>query len=919
MNRYTEDWSVDDEDNEGEDHEVVEVLTDSETEPDLLDDDIEISVDESEYIDECPVNITHFDIKKILGSGAYGRVFLVKKNRGIDANGVYALKVINKEEIVKTKKTITHMKAERKVLELLRDCPYISKLYYAFQTDEKLFLVMEYLHGGELFTAVQKGPMDEELVRFYVAEVVVALEYIHKHNIVYRDIKLENLMIDKEGHINLVDFGLCKKLSPKGRTKSFCGTAEYMAPEIVLHLRYNTAVDWWSLGVLTVELLTTSSPFGANDSSENSDLIIRERIKNDSPNIPLDISPEMEDFILKLLTKDPAQRLGGGSIDSVQDVKNHPLFVGIDWKKVERKELKPPNNPPLIKNPFDTQNFSEDFTSLDPVYEPSSVPPNSFLTFKGLFIDNNYLNYLLQSKRSGYSYVAPELMENNCRLIDTKLDDPALLTFSNSGSESEVELKCDADAPFEAKYRLASDTPIGTGETSVCMQCFRLSDNASYAVKLYNKDKNCDDELNFLRKAALQKTSHIVRLIEVIRDSKYTYLIMELLDGIDILQYFSENSFQPEYVYNAFNALKKSVKSVHALGYTHGRICFQNFYFDRNSLDFRLIGLNNVKPVSNEQDKLIDFWSFGVCVYTVMCGHSPFDLLDNDLSQKIRENDFDTSSKQWCSLDKKLKSFIDQLICISKPTCTATGLKTVTRTKIEAITYSKKLVTQNEEIIALGVAVKLLHVKNDKKDDMNGMANGYHLVRSFKQEKIEPMNQIVDNIETQKLPNRRARANIVEWNGPNKSWKRRLEVENVPNNNNKRPKTKAVEPSAEQDSTGGGLRKKEQCNDTEAPTKIEEMVEGNAELPARKRRIKQPKNETIEPVRRGRPRKDARNAEATKKVPKKAGKVSQTEPSNSSKSTRDKQSVDYPRFLFEWQKKETKEPYYCFIRYDYKK
>lgn len=157
-----------------------------------------------------------------------------------------------------------------------------------------------------MFTVLQRGALPEHQVRFYMAEMIVALEHIHLHGIVYRDIKLENVMLDADGHIKLVDFGLCKKLGARGRSKSFCGTEEYMAPEIIACTGHNTAADWWALGVLAIELLTTVTPFGTNDVPN----AIMNRITNESPIMPQDISEAMEDFLLKILIKDPVERLG---------------------------------------------------------------------------------------------------------------------------------------------------------------------------------------------------------------------------------------------------------------------------------------------------------------------------------------------------------------------------------------------------------------------------------------------------------------------------------------------------------------------------------------------------------------------------------------------------------------------------------
>lgn len=159
-----------------------------------------------------------------------------------------------------------------------------------------------------MFGCVQKGEIPEERVIFYIAELIVALEHIHKHGIAYRDIKLENILIDADGHIKLVDFGLCKKLGTRGRSKSFCGTEEYMAPEIIACTGHNTAADWWAIGVLAIELLTTVTPFGTNtDEDKNA---IMNRITNEDPIMPPNASPEMLDFISKMLIKNPLERLG---------------------------------------------------------------------------------------------------------------------------------------------------------------------------------------------------------------------------------------------------------------------------------------------------------------------------------------------------------------------------------------------------------------------------------------------------------------------------------------------------------------------------------------------------------------------------------------------------------------------------------
>lgn len=250
-----------------------------------------------------------------------------------------------------------------------------------------------------MFTLLQKGALPEDHVRFYIAELIVALEHIHKQDIVYRDIKLENVLIDADGHIKLVDFGLCKKLGPRGRSKSFCGTVEYMAPEVIAGTGHNTAADWWALGVIAIELLTTVTPFGVNETPDGNEIM--NRITDEPPIMPQSISADMEDFILKILTKDATERLGtwlgvvgwinikfthlfvGGSERSAEEIKRHSLFNGIDWEQLENKQLPAPAIP-TITHRYDVQNFSEEFTQQPARCELSVIPPNTFLTFKGL-------------------------------------------------------------------------------------------------------------------------------------------------------------------------------------------------------------------------------------------------------------------------------------------------------------------------------------------------------------------------------------------------------------------------------------------------------------------------------------------------------------------------------------------------------
>ncbi|XP_078394337.1 ribosomal protein S6 kinase alpha-5-like, partial [Cetorhinus maximus] len=182
------------------------------------------------------VGIGNFELLKVLGTGAYGKVFLVRKVSGHDVGKLFAMKVLKKASIIQKAKTMEHTKTERQVLEQIRQSPFLVTLHYAFQTDTKLHLILDYVSGGELFTHLyQRDHFSEGEVRTYIAEIVLALEHLHKLGIVYRDVKLENILLDSEGHVVLTDFGLSKEFitDEKERTYSFCGTIEYMAPEII--------------------------------------------------------------------------------------------------------------------------------------------------------------------------------------------------------------------------------------------------------------------------------------------------------------------------------------------------------------------------------------------------------------------------------------------------------------------------------------------------------------------------------------------------------------------------------------------------------------------------------------------------------------------------------------------------------------
>ena len=262
-----------------------------------------------------------------------------------------------------------HTKTERNVLGYVNH-PFIVGLKMAFQSRDKLYFVLDYCAGGELFFHLSKvGKFSESRAAFYAAEIVLALEYIHQLDIVYRDLKPENVLLDARGHVRLTDFGLSKEgisCSSSG-ANSFCGTPEYLAPEILNRQGHGNAVDWWSLGALLFEMLTGLPPFYCRDRER-----LFQKIRQGHLEYPKSLSHRATDLLKGLLTKDPTKRLGSGEKDA-KPIKNHVFFSGIGWQKLASGETPPPWDP-KINNSLDTSQFDEEFTNM-PIFSPSSYQP----------------------------------------------------------------------------------------------------------------------------------------------------------------------------------------------------------------------------------------------------------------------------------------------------------------------------------------------------------------------------------------------------------------------------------------------------------------------------------------------------------------------------------------------------------------
>jgi serum/glucocorticoid-regulated kinase 2 len=283
------------------------------------------------------LKIEDFELLKVVGKGSFGKVMQVRKK---DTNRIYALKTIRKAHII-SRSEVAHTLAERSVLAQINN-PFIVPLKFSFQSPEKLYFVLAFVNGGELFHHLQKEHrFDVNRSRFYTAELLCALECLHGFSVIYRDLKPENILLDYQGHIALCDFGLCKlDMKDEDRTNTFCGTPEYLAPELLLGQGYNKTVDWWTLGVLLYEMLTGLPPFYDENTNEMYRKILSEPL-HFSDVVP----PAAKDLLTKLLNRDPKKRLGA---NGSAEIKAHPFFHDIDWRKLLQRKYEPTFKPSVV-------------------------------------------------------------------------------------------------------------------------------------------------------------------------------------------------------------------------------------------------------------------------------------------------------------------------------------------------------------------------------------------------------------------------------------------------------------------------------------------------------------------------------------------------------------------------------------------
>lgn len=311
-------------------------------------------------------SLNDFHIMRTLGTGSFGRVHLV---RSVHNNRYYAIKVLKKAQVVRMKQ-VEHTNDERRMLKLVEH-PFLIRMWGTFQDSKNLFMVMDYIEGGELFSLLRKSQrFPNPVAKFYAAEVTLALEYLHSHNIIYRDLKPENILLDRNGHIKLTDFGFAKEVQTV--TWTLCGTPDYIAPEVITTKPYNKSVDWWSLGILIFEMLAGYTPF-----YDQTPMKTYEKILAGKVHYPSHMHPDAVDLLSKLITSDLSRRLGNLH-NGPADIRNHAWFSEVVWEKLLMKDIETPYEPPITAGVGDSSLFDH--------------YPEERLDY-GIVCEDPYLNY----------------------------------------------------------------------------------------------------------------------------------------------------------------------------------------------------------------------------------------------------------------------------------------------------------------------------------------------------------------------------------------------------------------------------------------------------------------------------------------------------------------------------------------------
>ncbi|XP_055980095.1 ribosomal protein S6 kinase alpha-6 isoform X2 [Sorex fumeus] len=562
-----------------------------------------------------------FELLKVLGQGSFGKVFLVRKKTGPDAGQLYAMKVLKKASLKVRDRVRTKM--ERDILVEVNH-PFIVKLHYAFQTEGKLYLILDFLRGGDVFTRLSKEVLfTEEDVKFYLAELALALDHLHQLGIVYRDLKPENILLDEIGHIKLTDFGLSKEsVDQEKKAYSFCGTVEYMAPEVVNRRGHSQSADWWSYGVLMFEMLTGTLPFQGKDRNETMNMILKAKL-----GMPQFLSAEAQSLLRMLFKRNPENRLGS---EGVEEIKKHLFFANIDWNKLYKREVQPPFKPASGK-PDDTFCFDPEFTAKTPKDSPGlPASANAHQLFKG------------------FSFVATSIAEENKITAMTSAN--VLPFFQINGNA----------AKFGDVYELKED--IGVGSYSVCKRCIHTATNMEFAVKVYD-----DGRYVFLVTDLMKGGELLDRILKqkCFSEQEAGHVLFVITKTVDYLhcQGVVHRDLKPSNIlYMDESANADSIK-----------ICDFGFAKQLRGENGLLLTpcytANFVAPeVLTQQgyDAACDIWSLGVLFYTMLAGYTPFANGPNDTPEeillRIGNGKFSLSGGNWDNISDGAKDLLSHML-----------------------------------------------------------------------------------------------------------------------------------------------------------------------------------------------------------------------------------------------------------------
>nr|XP_029732252.1 ribosomal protein S6 kinase 2 beta isoform X3 [Aedes albopictus] len=610
---------------------------------------------------------SQFELLKVLGEGSFGKVFLVRKIVGKDAGTLYAMKVLKKATLkVKDRVRSTN---ERNILADVGHA-FIVKLHYAFQTPGKLYLILDFLRGGDLFTRLSKEVMfTEEDVKFYLAELALALNHLHSLGIIYRDLKPENILLDQDGHIALTDFGLSKQPLDGSKTYSFCGTVEYMAPEVVNRKGHTFAADWWSFGVLMFEMLTGNLPFHGSNRNDTMNQILKTKL-----GMPENLSPEAQSLLRALFKRNPQNRLGVGP-NGIDDIKRHEFFTNVDWDAFERKEVRPPFIPAVSRD--DAFYFDSEYTNKS---------PNCFRDSPGGPVSASAHEIF-----RGFSFIAPGLLGDD---TPNFANGTGSLMNQQPTSRSPFSNEIPGVKPgaFGDEYTLMQE--LGRGTFSICRLCENRTTKKHYAVKIIDKSSHdCREEVEIL----LRYGNHpnIVSLFGVHEDTSYVYLVMELLKGGELLDRILAIQYMSEVEASAvLKTVVSAVAYLHEHGVVHRDLKPSNLLYatvNHTPESLKLCDLGFAKQLRADNGLLMtpcytanfvapevlkkqgydlacDIWSLGVLLYIMLDGKTPFASTPNDspdmILARIGSGRVDLETGKWPGISQEVKDLLREMLHI---------------------------------------------------------------------------------------------------------------------------------------------------------------------------------------------------------------------------------------------------------------